>query len=759
MNLKNPSSLLVSCIFRLWLNFRRLLPRRKCRAFALKSEKQRAGIQKVYVINLDRQPDRWSRMQRELKRILDSSGRDLLVLTERYSAVDSNAFLEDPTTDADIDPFYTLEDQLLVEPQPLALPTQFELSRPIRMSRPEVAVARSHINVWRQVATSDHDYSLILEDDTWFHSGFAKHLDQAWDDIVSASHDSETFDVLYVSYLEVKHGAPKTFISDHLFRPDRGLWHLSGYVLSRDGARKLLRRLPCRGPVDLWINHHFKTLNICATRQPLISQRRDTCSSNSYSVLPSLTSIGAITSEGASLFNIRPTEQPVFAFGDYGSGMSSLAMALSMLGYRCCSDLGTLPTSEMEKLLAGRSDRVFNAYINIGSLAGNVKQLRDQYPNAKFILTATKGDASDALQAVERNLNGSEIAVLDMDSTNRWQVVCEHLRCAPPNSTFPVVQDLGQRAILHEPSELEQAATCEQPKRDESPWVVEPLSAWHGIRLSPTVAGQTKSETAVARIQDNLECLDTRHWFLRSDTFTDNLALFRPANVKFRSGIGATLSVRNEHLGVREYSAASLCSRNKYMYGRFETVIQASNVPGVITGFFLHRDSPRQEIDMEITGSRPDRLIVNVFYNPGGIGAEFNYGYRGSPSYIDLGFDASEAVHYFAIEWSSTEIRWLVDNELVHRRAIWDPTPIPHLPLSLHVNSWITRSTELAGRINNKHLPSTTVVESIGLVAHSAELSDDSDCINQVLSQSPAGRLTSTFASIQTPQIRETLDR
>ena len=731
MNLKNSTSLAFSCIFRLWLNFRGLLPRRRCRAFALKSESQRARIEKVYVINLDRQPGRWSRMQRELKRILDSSGRDLLALTERYSAIDGKAFSEDPTIDSDVDLFYTLEDQLLVEPQPLALPTKFELSRPIRMSRPEVAVARSHINIWRQVASSDQDHSLILEDDVWFHSGFAMHLDQAWEEIVSASRYGQTFDVLYVSYLEVKHGAPKTFISDNIFRPDRGLWQLSGYVLSREGAQKLLRRLPCRGPIDLWLNHQFNALNVRATRQPLIRQRRDTCSTNSYSVLPSLTSIGAITSEGASLFNLRPTEHPVFAFGDYGSGTSSLAMALSMLGYRCCSDLRDLPASELEKLLAGRSDRVFNAYVNIGSLAGNVKQLRDRYPSAKIILTATKVDASEALRAVERDLDGSEIAVLDMDSKNRWHLVCEHLRCAPPTCTFPVLKDLGQREILHEPDEVEQATTCEQPKRDESPWVVESPPGWHGVRLSPVAAEQTKNETAESRIQDDLACLDTRQWILRSDTFTDNLALFRPANVEFKSGIGATLSVRKELLGVREYSAASLCSRNKYLFGRFEAAIQASNVPGVVTGFFLHRNSPRQEIDIEITGNRPSRLIANVFYNPGSLGADFDYGYRGAPSYIDLGFDASEAPHHFAIEWTSGEIRWLVDDKLVHRRAVWDPTPIPHLPLTLHVNSWITRSTELAGRISNRQLPSTSVVKSISLMANSIEPSDDSDCITQ----------------------------
>ena len=194
--------------------------------------------------------------------------------------------------------------------------------------------------------------------------------------------------------------------------------------------------------------------------------------------------------------------------------------------------------------------------------------------------------------------------------------------------------------------------------------------------------------------------------------------MFRPSNVEFTSGIGAALSVRREPLGVRDYTAASLCSRDQYLFGRFEAIIKASNVPGIVTGVFLHRNSPRQEIDIEIAGNRPDRLLANVFYNPGGEGAHFDYGYRGAPSYIELGFDASKASHRFAIEWGPDEIRWLVDDNLVHKRAIWDPTPIPHLPMTLHVNSWISRSTQLAGRINNQSLPTATIVGEIILAAN-----------------------------------------
>lgn len=715
----------LSAWFRFWLTLRRLLPKQACRTFGgAGNGKRRDRIEKVYVINLDREPGRWSRMERELRLILDSSGVELLALTQRLAAVDAKTFLEEPSKDSDIDPFYTLADQLFVEPQPLVFPSKVELNTPIRMSRAEVAVARSHISAWRELAASSHAYALVLEDDVWFHTAFAQCLDQAWRDVISDP-DKSSFDLLYVSYLEARHGAPKAFVSSTLFRPVRGLWYLSGYVLSRDGAEKLLRLLPCRGPVDLWLNHQFERLNVLATKRPLVSQRLDVTSTNSYSILPTLTTIGAITSEGASLFNIRPIEHPVFAFGPDNSGHSALAVALCMLGYRSCSDLQLLPAPELERLLSGSSERVFDAYVNVGSLQAHLSDLRSRYPRAKFILTTIDGIGADAESVDPANdLHGADVAILPSDSSSKWQIVCEHLRSAPPSCRFPRLKDLGQRPVGKATTEGRPLPESKWPKRDRSPWIVEPRAWWHGIHLAPTHHGRP-DVGAVVRFDDYFDSVDADRWLLRSDTFTDNLALFRPSNVELSPGAGAALHVRREALGVRAYSAAAISSRDEYLFGRFEATIQAANVPGVVTGLFLHRNSPRQEIDVEITGDRPDRLVVNVFYNPGDEGAKFDYGFRGAPSYIDLGFDASEASHRFAIEWKPNDMLWWVDDRLVHRRATWDPTPIPHLPMTLHINTWPTRSTELAGRINERRLPATTLLRSVVVEATSGRKGSD----------------------------------
>lgn len=717
MNLFRPFLAPTRLFYSIGLKSRRLLPRQQCHTFGPSIEAERHRIERIYVINLDRQPDRWAEMIRELSQVLDSSRVALTKRAVRYPAVDARSFAQAPLEGQEVDPFYTLGDQLFVEPQPRALPDRLELDRPIRMSRSEVAVARSHIGVWRQIAAGEHAYALVLEDDVWFQRGFARHLDRAWGEMDGGGGQAHRFDVLYLSYKEVKHGAQKTFLSRSVFRPVRGLWYLSGYVLSRQGAAKLLTFLPCRGPVDLWINHQFEALAVRATKRSIVSQRHDWESTNSYSILPALTKIGVLDRESESLFRIRPQERPVFAFGSEGSGLSSLAMALSMLGYRCCSDLQDLPAMELEHLLAGRPGRVFDAYVNIGSLQAKVRRLGERYPQAKFIMaTSQDGSADASTRDILEGVSGRNVAVLPAEATNKWKVVCEHLRCPPPACPFPEITDIGQRRLLDTSVEPTPVAAGKDAKRDSSPWVVESRRGWRGIRAVPPANASPRIGTHVS-FHSQLENLDAKRWFLRDDTFAGNLALFRPSNVKLRAGIGAVLTVKREALGVRVYSAASISSRHRFLFGRFEAELQTTNVPSIVTGFFLHRDSPRQEIDVEIVGSRSDRLLVNVFYNPGGEGASFDYGYRGSPTCMELGFAASKSLHRYTIEWGPGQIRWLVDDQLLHERADWDPTPIPQLPMTLHVNTWPSRSRELAGRLVGRRLPATAVVRSIAVEA------------------------------------------
>lgn len=693
------------------------LPRQRCLTFVPPLDAQRSGIGPIFVINLDRQPERWTHVLRELDCILDVGGIPLSKRAIRYSACDARSDTREVNC-SEIVASYTLGDQLFVEPQPHAVPDVFDLARPIAMTSAEVAVARSHIGVWKAIAQSTAAYALVVEDDVWIERGFGKIVDKAWREMGDADRTGPAFDILYVSFKEVRHGAPKELLSNNVFRPERGLWFLSGYVLSKRGAQVLLELLPCRGPIDLWINHKFREMDVRALRRSVINQRIDTSSTNSYSILPALNRLGVLECE-AALFHQRPAISPVFAFGAPGSGLSSLAMALSMLGYRCCSDMDRIPECEWEKLITGRGHRVFSAYVNIGSLRPHLGTLIRRYPRAKFIVIEDLDavDGGDRCGAPDE-LQSADVLRLDQTNENTWRALCEHVRLSPPAAPYPAVRDIGQRIYRLAADNIPPSTPGKQLRHDRSPWVVEPHVDWTGI--SARVSDQSSSLTSRIRFEDDLADFQSGRWLLRSDTFAGNLGLFRPANVNAQAGGGVSLAVIQESCGVRDLSAAAISSRRSFLYGRFEATLRATAVSGIVTGFFLHRDSPRQEIDIELAGNRPTCLLVNVFYNPGGEGAKFDYGYRGTPIAIPLGFDASKSAHSFAIEWDPCEIRWFVDGRLVHRRTEWNPTPIPHLPMTLHVNTWPSRSRELAGRLALSALPTSATVRSIAVDAFDA---------------------------------------
>lgn len=715
MNLTKPLSATVRVLHYLLLQCRRHMPRQQCLAFVPPSDAQKSGIGPIFVVNLDRQPNRWADILRELACILDTAGKPLSERVVRYSACDAQNDSQPLLEGNNVEPFYTLGDQLFVEPQPLAMPDVFDLTRPVRMSQAEVAIACSHIGVWRAVAQSTASYALVLEDDVWFERSFGRIVDQAWREMKDADQTDPLFDVLYVSYKEARYGAPKEQVSRNVFRPERGLWFLSGYVLSKKGAQLLLGLLPCRGPIDIWINHKFAEMDVRALRRPMVNQRPDTASTNSYSILPELTRIGVLDDCDAALFHHWPVHFPVFAFGAPGSGLSSLALALSMLGYRCCSDLDRIPGNEFERLMAGCAHRVFNAYVNIGSLRPHVRALALRYPRAKFIvIDDVKHTSAELLDA----LQGVDVVRLNNERAQSWRALCEHLRLPPPVSPYPAVRDIGQRRYLRAVVDALTGRPAKRLRHDRSPWIAEPQAGWTGI--SASVSERSEALRSRESFEDDLASAELPRWLLRNDTFPGNLGLFRPANITVQSGGGLSLTVIQEPLGVRNFSAASISSRSAFLYGHFEATLQATNVSGLVTGFFLHRNSPRQEIDVEITGNRPDRLVVNVFYNPGPEGAKFDYGYRGTPMAIPLEFDASKAAHRFAIEWDPREIRWFIDGELVHRRAAWSPTPIPNLPMTLHVNTWPSRSRELAGRLALLSLPASAIVRSIAVDAFDA---------------------------------------
>ena len=270
----------------------RLVPHRR-RAAAFGPVDGAPTIERILVINLERENQRRARMERELARLLDATGRGLHLRARRVAAVDARTLDDAAVRDAPVQTSYRLSDQLAIDPEPL-IDIEGTGDLRIEMTRQEVAVALSHIRAWEAIAHSEAQFTLVVEDDVVPVFGFAGTLDRAW----RAAHDngrgSAVFDLLYVSYKAV--GAAESLVgTGPVLTPPPGLWELSAYILSRPGARKLLGMLPVRGPVDMWVNQHFGRLDVLAVGKPALRQRRDVPSTNSYSIVPTLTKLGVIS--------------------------------------------------------------------------------------------------------------------------------------------------------------------------------------------------------------------------------------------------------------------------------------------------------------------------------------------------------------------------------------------------------------------------------------------------------------------------------
>lgn len=122
---------------------------------------------------------------------------------------------------------------------------------------------------------------------------------------------------------------------------------------------------------------------------------------------------------------------------------------------------------------------------------------------------------------------------------------------------------------------------------------------------------------------------------------------------------------------------------------------------------------------MEFLGRDTSQVLLNVYYNPGSPAGGWNYGNRGTPVLVELGFDAAADYHTYTIEWEPHEIRWFADGQLLHVRPTWVPTPVPALPMQFFINVWPSRSEELVGILEEAQLPVEARVQVVSIASWS----------------------------------------
>ncbi|MDA3778929.1 MAG: hypothetical protein PF487_01650 [Bacteroidales bacterium] len=99
----------------------------------------------IYIINLDRQSERWKQYQKEARLQKVKENKTLLDYSTRISAVDGKKLDLENLDSYQIIKSYNLKDQYYVDPDPRLLSIIRKKNITVDLSKEEIAVALSHL--------------------------------------------------------------------------------------------------------------------------------------------------------------------------------------------------------------------------------------------------------------------------------------------------------------------------------------------------------------------------------------------------------------------------------------------------------------------------------------------------------------------------------------------------------------------------------------------------------------------------------------
>jgi GR25 family glycosyltransferase involved in LPS biosynthesis len=231
-------------------------------------------VQDVVVIHMSKRKDRYRKFKRESKRIKLTDGT-LFDKIRIHEAVDGKKIRKKRRKD--FEPEYTFKSWYNINPEPRFENVKDKDKIMVMSTDPEIGISLSHMGAWKDIVKKKTPYTLILEDDFTIDCGFQNSFREAWNEL------PKNFDLFYLSYLQSSDGFKFDFYKNNLLKIHKGIWWLSGYILSYEGAKKLIDNFPVVGVTDMWVNHIIPSMNVYATKTLLIGQRINMKSDNIYS--------------------------------------------------------------------------------------------------------------------------------------------------------------------------------------------------------------------------------------------------------------------------------------------------------------------------------------------------------------------------------------------------------------------------------------------------------------------------------------------
>jgi GR25 family glycosyltransferase involved in LPS biosynthesis len=196
---------------------------------------------RIYYINLDRRPDRRDNIEKLIKH------HKLNDITERVPAVDGSKLNLNNISNT------------IISKKGIDNANNLTMRTGVPMTPGAIGCALSHRNVWSKIVDNKINAALIMEDDIKINNNFMNDIEKYSKDL------PPSYDIIFIGYhpASIKYVEKSNFLRN-VFLKSKKVYGLFGYVVTLEGAKKLLKLFPIEDQIDTEIYRGFTTHNIDA---------------------------------------------------------------------------------------------------------------------------------------------------------------------------------------------------------------------------------------------------------------------------------------------------------------------------------------------------------------------------------------------------------------------------------------------------------------------------------------------------------------
>jgi beta-glucanase (GH16 family) len=201
--------------------------------------------------------------------------------------------------------------------------------------------------------------------------------------------------------------------------------------------------------------------------------------------------------------------------------------------------------------------------------------------------------------------------------------------------------------------------------------LMKPITAYAaGILFA---AGLTATAPGAETIRQDFTSMADLNAFWSISTWGGDNRTHSAANVTIADGI-LSLKLSGSQPGQIPVCAEIATKRSDFKYGSYRASIKTSRTAGGVVGWFIYRDSPLNEIDVEMLTKDNSDLHFTLHH----IQTSVDY------KLVKMAFDPSAAFHEYRFDWYADKVAYFVDGKPTATLT----KKIPDLEAAIMLNHW-----------------------------------------------------------------------